>query len=421
MIRKPKERDVDIDVFLKAKAGDPEALDVAARAMIRVVQKLCSIYTCQRGRTEETIGDIIAEIPAILQRWDGKRKPWPFFYRTVRMLIYKGDAELSQIKINNHVQNLARRCDPNWDEHRISKELGVSVRRAKTIRSAAGALNNGLVTFGDTVDDDTNRINVPDRQEEPVSTITSEDVRATIRLLDPVSASLITRLYGIGVKKMRMQQYSEEFDWPLWAVRPMLEIAEDNLRRALNGDYGFKDPRRSIRRECPNCGKRFEPTGNQHSYCSESCKLVARKIRESRNIQILRKETSCVMCGKDITATDSKRYCSPQCRKNFWSSSEIKLETKTQCAQCGTEFDSLKGKKYCSQTCKSRVASKKFRKKLIANRPKTSECAVCAAVYPYRRGKIYCSARCNRKANPKKKRKAPRGVPSGNSFAKSMC
>ncbi len=72
----------------------------------------------------------------------------------------------------------------------------------------------------------------------------------------------------------------------------------------------------------------------------------------------LRNSSVCDQCGKEMELqqnTRQKRFCSPQCRSQWWSKNRdkrVKHGTVHICAHCKKEYDSYDSEsKYCSHPC----------------------------------------------------------------------
>ena len=78
--------------------------------------------------------------------------------------------------------------------------------------------------------------------------------------------------------------------------------------------------------KCKYCGKEFSKNHNSQKYCSESCKIKAKKLQDSNNSKkryTLIKENKekitavCEYCGKQfIKQHGNQKYCSKICSEN---------------------------------------------------------------------------------------------------------
>jgi len=81
-------------------------------------------------------------------------------------------------------------------------------------------------------------------------------------------------------------------------------------------------------------------------------------------------ENCCKECKKPLlrgTKGQPKKFCSEQCRRNWWKANVASLTKKAyyvfNCASCGKEFESYgnKSRKYCSHSCYIKSRFKKRR------------------------------------------------------------
>lgn len=77
---------------------------------------------------------------------------------------------------------------------------------------------------------------------------------------------------------------------------------------------------------CKYCGEHFTKKNNSQKYCSESCKIAAKKLQDSYNsrktyMRNKSKKTlitaTCEYCGKEfIKSHGNQKYCSKRCSEN---------------------------------------------------------------------------------------------------------
>lgn len=115
------------------------------------------------------------------------------------------------------------------------------------------------------------------------------------------------------------------------------------------------------RRICPVCGKNFITTNSNHKYCCGECAFIHHRETYNARYQRERKLRAkddplegriCKTCGKTFDAVHRlQRYCSPKCRKNFYTQNHGKTFEKT-CVVCGKTFTTRHPlKKCCSDEC----------------------------------------------------------------------
>lgn len=78
--------------------------------------------------------------------------------------------------------------------------------------------------------------------------------------------------------------------------------------------------------KCKICGSEFVKTSNSQKYCSESCKMEAKKLQDSHNSHktYIRNKSkkpnitaTCEYCGKQFIKTHgNQKYCSKTCSDN---------------------------------------------------------------------------------------------------------
>ena len=106
------------------------------------------------------------------------------------------------------------------------------------------------------------------------------------------------------------------------------------------------------------------------SYCVRNNVFAFNSEDETRNTMNSKKgkENECGFCGKFLTRSrigQHKKFCSEECRRNWWKSNNNKINRKawyiSNCAGCGIEFKSYgnKNRKYCSHAC---YIKKRFQK-----------------------------------------------------------
>lgn len=106
------------------------------------------------------------------------------------------------------------------------------------------------------------------------------------------------------------------------------------------------------------------------SYCRRK-NLGANKItKQSREQEI---HTLCKHCGKSLmqgTRGQPKKFCSDNCRREWWKINDTKYERKAfyklKCIGCGKEFESYgnKSRKFCGHTC---YINYRFKKERVLN------------------------------------------------------
>ena len=128
---------------------------------------------------------------------------------------------------------------------------------------------------------------------------------------------------------------------------------------------------------CAVCGREYEAVSRgNNTYCSENCKEIARRERET--------ETKiCEICGKEFKTSDKARFCSQKCVGEYLK----KQETKT-CPVCGKTFSDVvsKNRKYCSPEC----AAESYKKR------ETRTCIHCGKEFSARidGDQKFCSQEC---------------------------
>lgn len=106
------------------------------------------------------------------------------------------------------------------------------------------------------------------------------------------------------------------------------------------------------------------------SYCVRNNVFICSSDDENYNIPNSKKgkENVCGFCDKALTRSrigQPKKFCSEECRRNWWKSNNNKINRKawytSTCAECGIEFKSYgnKSRKYCSHAC---YIKKRFQK-----------------------------------------------------------
>lgn len=61
----------------------------------------------------------------------------------------------------------------------------------------------------------------------------------------------------------------------------------------------------------------------------------------------------CRNCGKEfVREKNSQKYCSVQCRDEYYKRENRNLTNKYECKWCGVEFKSLRKRKYCCDRCR---------------------------------------------------------------------
>lgn len=66
------------------------------------------------------------------------------------------------------------------------------------------------------------------------------------------------------------------------------------------------------------------------------------------------KQESCLTCGVELPAYKNgrpRRFCSNQCRHEYWNAHPKQYQTSHVCTVCGQSFKARKSRKYCSHTC----------------------------------------------------------------------
>lgn len=122
---------------------------------------------------------------------------------------------------------------------------------------------------------------------------------------------------------------------------------------------------------CRKCGSSWTTIkGADRASCPECCKLQRCRERKAGRYKDPAEHKKCAVCGKDFVATGlseirSRRCCSKECqaihrkttvqasiasRKGTASKPRARKHT-VPCAMCGCEITSSNGKKYCSPQC----------------------------------------------------------------------
>jgi len=103
---------------------------------------------------------------------------------------------------------------------------------------------------------------------------------------------------------------------------------------------------------CKSCGKKFVAKRKGVRYCSDKCRLEAKKKRTRAWYEkVPLKRIHCEICDKIFTQTvPHQKYCSEECKKA--STKKKKNLIKKQCLNCGKTFTTtLSFQKYCSKKC----------------------------------------------------------------------
>lgn len=106
-------------------------------------------------------------------------------------------------------------------------------------------------------------------------------------------------------------------------------------------------------RYCEVCGKKLRLRNKK--YCSAACRTQA---QEERKAQKLEKEIRvCKFCGeKFVPDRQHTKYCSEECRKNFYSTTEKKKLPEKECPICHEMFEPRTyNQVYCSKKCRQRT------------------------------------------------------------------
>jgi endogenous inhibitor of DNA gyrase (YacG/DUF329 family) len=91
-------------------------------------------------------------------------------------------------------------------------------------------------------------------------------------------------------------------------------------------------------------------------------------IENSRPQAVMEIHTACKNCGKPLmqeTRGQPKKFCSEECRRNWWKTNDSQLFKKAfytiTCVGCGKEFESYgnKSRKFCGHACYIKYRFKK--------------------------------------------------------------
>lgn len=70
---------------------------------------------------------------------------------------------------------------------------------------------------------------------------------------------------------------------------------------------------------CPQCGTRFPQAVPHQVFCTEPCYRADFNARRRKMRRKARPRTRTCPCGQTfVTASRSRKYCSPQCRGQYW-------------------------------------------------------------------------------------------------------
>src|SRR5687768_13583324 len=142
-----------------------------------------------------------------------------------------------------------------------------------------------------------------------------------------------------------------------------------------------------VEKSCVRCGKGFQPQSNRQKCCSHDCHYPPRKCQHCGAVFTPRKHSSgdacssrcsrfllwkrwgrqtekpCERCGKPISGSQRRRFCSRPC---LWAA----LRRSGVCANCGAPTTQARNR-YCSKKCSGEVAGRleKQRRQVGDRRP----------------------------------------------------
>ena len=154
---------------------------------------------------------------------------------------------------------------------------------------------------------------------------------------------------------------------------------------------------------CAECGKEFEAAKGherQQKYCSRACHTKSNNAKRYNS----ERPTTCLECGDRLEQEEGlgrpQLFCCDACRVKY-NARKIREERRKQerpmreCPNCGTNFPKWRSRRYCSEECRTEWYKKQNVQKQISE--EASVCKVCGKPLA-KPGRIYCSQECQREA-----------------------
>ena len=164
-------------------------------------------------------------------------------------------------------------------------------------------------------------------------------------------------IYSVGVSYVSVQREGEVMRIPFRQIPTVMKVFREEIQTELMVFYEERYPMIA----CPICGKEFRKNGT-HKYCSEECKVKARKIAYREKYEMEFKAagyTKCKYCGKPFKPLSGKyKYCSDECRKKAHSKAKTRKPRKDPLALSrinrearsqGLTYGQLQAQKYIEQ------------------------------------------------------------------------
>lgn len=161
--------------------------------------------------------------------------------------------------------------------------------------------------------------------------------------------------------------------------------------------------------QCVECGTTVETVRFNTTYCSNACRLRARKIKVNGR-------KKCIRCKGFIYGAQNVNHCSDECKhKDHLANRTIRLVT-IQCIRCGNERLSRRKVIYCSDLCRKEVLRENSRNKarvkvkLVVRTKHTMKCKECASFFETTKSNSkYCSKVCGTKYSNRRRDLVRRG------------
>lgn len=168
---------------------------------------------------------------------------------------------------------------------------------------------------------------------------------------------------------------------------------------------------------CPTCARTFEADNVEQVFCSEACRLRAKRRRKRERLTgvPVKKTATCRSCGTSFETHDGRRRLCPACRERAKQKKASRTRRLTEprtavCAWCGTEFTTRSATAACcSHACYAKhrkhrcsrteheAAHPEIYAYLRGERSRT--CAWCGAAFEARHPlQAYCSEACQKDA-----------------------
>lgn len=154
--------------------------------------------------------------------------------------------------------------------------------------------------------------------------------------------------------------------------------------------------------KCESCGDDVETIRTTTRFCSDKCRVRAKKIRA-------RGRKSCIQCGDPIQDKQDKKYCSDACKVITKNRKRTITIWRGGCFGCDKVFVSIRKKKYCSADCRTISRYRTNKDALKAERDSMRvlvkrKCKECSDLFETSRLKQkFCSVRCNKKHHDRRK------------------